>query len=105
VEGEAGATRMAARTPDMAHTVPLIRLRYSRTTEAIRPHTASVARAGGWAEVSGDEAAVGVVVEDVDDGSYRNECSALVEPNIVLSPVKSYRSHINKSLEKSYRSR
>lgn len=70
---------MAARTPDMAHTVPHTRLRCSRTTQAIRPHTASVARAGVWAEVSGDEGAVGVVAEDVDDGSRRNEFSALVD--------------------------
>jgi len=65
---------MAARTPDTGHTVPLMRLRCSLTTEAVRPPTASVALAGGWAEVSsGDEGVAGVAAEDVDDGSSRNE--------------------------------
>ncbi|MBN1811464.1 MAG: hypothetical protein JXA14_06495 [Anaerolineae bacterium] len=65
---------MAARTPDMVHTVSLMRLRCSLPTETIRPHTASVARAGDLVEVfSGDEDVVGVAVEDVDDGSGRNE--------------------------------
>jgi len=84
---------MAAHTPDMVHTVPLMRLRCSLTMEAIRPHTASVALAGALAEVYGDEGAVGVAAEDVDedDGSRRNECSALVDPNLAKPEPK--RSH------------
>jgi hypothetical protein len=71
---------MALRTLDMGHTVPPTHLRRSRTTGAVQPPTASVARAGGWAEVfSGDEDAVGVAVAAVDDGSCCNEYSTLVD--------------------------
>jgi hypothetical protein len=82
VVGEAGAVRMAPRTPDMVHTVSPTRLRHNRTTGAIWPPTVSVAHVGGWAEVSlGGEDAVGAagVDVDVDDGSHFNECSTLVD--------------------------
>jgi hypothetical protein len=79
VEGEAGALHITARTPDMGHTVPLMRIRRSRTTEAVLLPMAWVARAGDLVEVfSGDEDVA--AVEDVDDGSGRNERSALVDP-------------------------
>jgi hypothetical protein len=71
---------MALRTVDMGHTVPPTHLRRSRTTGVVQPPAASVARAGGWAEVfSGDEDAVGVAVAAVDDGSCFSECSTLVD--------------------------
>jgi hypothetical protein len=80
VEDEGGAIRMALRTPDTGYTVPLMHLRRSRTTEAILPPMAWIARAGGWAEVFWeDEDAVGVAVADVDDGNCYNKCSALVD--------------------------